>query len=145
MEVSREEIDRCGVIYTVDTLHHLRNQMPQSELIYRIGADTLRLLDTWRRIDEVIGLCGFLVMLRPGEADAEAEHYAQRWRARGARIDFLAAGKLDISSTQVRADAAKGEPLPDEVPLSFKADGSRHYRSIQEEQEGGRLWIFSDL
>ena len=26
--------------------------------------------------------------------------------------------------------------LPDEVPLSFKADGSRHYRSIQEEQEG---------
>lgn len=26
--------------------------------------------------------------------------------------------------------------LPDEVPLSFKADRSRHYRSIQEEQEG---------
>ena len=26
--------------------------------------------------------------------------------------------------------------LLDEVPLSFKADGSRHYRSIQEEQEG---------
>jgi hypothetical protein len=26
--------------------------------------------------------------------------------------------------------------LPDEMPLSFKADGSRHYRSIQEEQEG---------
>ena len=26
--------------------------------------------------------------------------------------------------------------LPDEVQVSFKADGSRHYRSIQEEQEG---------
>lgn len=26
--------------------------------------------------------------------------------------------------------------LPDEVPLPFKADGNRHYRSIQKEQEG---------
>ena len=26
--------------------------------------------------------------------------------------------------------------LPDEMQLSLKADGSRHYRSIQKEQEG---------
>ena len=117
MEVSREEIDRPGVIYTVDTLHRLHAQMPQSELIYLIGADTLRLLDTWRRIDEVIRVCGFLVMLRPGEDDAEADRYAQVWRSRGARIDFLAAGKMEISSTQIRAAAASGEPLTDEVPL----------------------------
>ena len=26
--------------------------------------------------------------------------------------------------------------LPNEMQVSFKADGSRHYRSIQEEQEG---------
>ena len=26
--------------------------------------------------------------------------------------------------------------LPDEMQVSFKADGSRHYRSIREEQEG---------
>ena len=26
--------------------------------------------------------------------------------------------------------------LPDEMPVSLKTDGSRHYRSIQEEQEG---------
>ena len=26
--------------------------------------------------------------------------------------------------------------LPDEMQVSFKADGSQHYRSIQEEQEG---------
>lgn len=117
MEVSREEIDRPGVIYTVDTLHRLHAQMPQSELIYLIGADTLRLLDTWRRIDEVIRVCGFLVMLRPGEDDAEAARYAQVWRSRGARIDFLAAGKMEISSTQIRAAAASGEPLTDEVPL----------------------------
>lgn len=117
MEVSREEIDRPGVIYTVDTLHRLHAQMPQSELIYLIGADTLRLLDTWRRIDEVIRVCGFLVMLRPGEDDAEADRYAQVWRSRGARIDFLDAGKMEISSTQIRAAAASGEPLTDEVPL----------------------------
>lgn len=117
MEASREEIDRPGVIYTVDTLHRLRERMPQSELIYLIGADTLRQLETWRRIDEVITLCGFLVMKRPGEDEDGMEILAQHWRARGARIDFLTAEKMDISSTRIREEAAKGEPLTDEVPL----------------------------
>lgn len=40
MSVSREEIDRGGVIYTVDTLANLHAKMPDCELIYLIGADT---------------------------------------------------------------------------------------------------------
>ncbi len=36
MSVSREEIDRGGVIYTVDTLANLHAKMPDCELIYLI-------------------------------------------------------------------------------------------------------------
>ena len=45
MAVCREEIDRGGVIYTVDTLAALQSKMPDCSLTYLIGADTLRALD----------------------------------------------------------------------------------------------------
>ena len=78
MSVSREEIDRQGVIYTVDTLRALGNRMPDARFVYLIGADTLLLLPTWREIGTVITLCGFLVCMRPGEDDAAAREAAAR-------------------------------------------------------------------
>lgn len=38
MAVCREEIDRDGVIYTVDTLAALKRKMPDCTLTYLIGA-----------------------------------------------------------------------------------------------------------
>ena len=111
MAVSREEIDREGVIYTVDTLHHLHERFPGCRWLYLIGADTLGQLDTWRNIEEVVRLCAFLVMMRPGEAEGAVLREAERWRAKGADIRFLKTDGLDISSTQVRALAGAGEPL----------------------------------
>ena len=67
MAVCREEIDRGGVIYTVDTLAALQSKMPDCSLTYLIGADTLRALGTWRRVETVIERCKFLVMMREGE------------------------------------------------------------------------------
>ena len=62
--VSRMEIDREGVTYTVDTLTRLQKQMPGAELYYLIGEDTLFDLPNWRRPDKVFTLCRFLVCSR---------------------------------------------------------------------------------
>ena len=40
MAVCREEIDRDGVIYTVDTLATLQSKMPDCSMTYLIGADS---------------------------------------------------------------------------------------------------------
>lgn len=116
MEVCREEVDREGVIYTVDTLMRLREKMPDCRFFYLIGADTLRVLGTWRRVDEVIALCAFLVVMRPGEDKAQAQQQAAYWRERGAQISFLPADLMDISSTQIRERVAAGLPLEGLVP-----------------------------
>lgn len=108
MSVSREEIDRQGVIYTVDTLRALRKQMPDAQFVYLIGADTLLLLPTWREIGTVITLCGFLVCMRPGEDDAAAREAAALWRARGAQVEFMRAERMDISSTEIRRRLLEG-------------------------------------
>ena len=121
MSVSREEIDREGVIYTVDTLTSLKAQMPDAQLFYLIGADTLCVLHTWRRAEDVIKLCAFLVVMRPGEDEAQVMAAAQRWRAKGAEISFLPARMMDISSTQIRERMADGRPLDDLVPPQVEA------------------------
>ena len=116
MAVCREEIDRDGVIYTVDTLAALKRKMPDCTLTYHIGADTLRALGTWRRVETVIERCKFLVMMREGETREEVIRLAGLWTQRGAQIDFLDARKMDISSTQIREQIQKGLPFERLVP-----------------------------
>lgn len=116
MAVCREEIDRDGVIYTVDTLTALKRKMPDCTLTYLIGADTLRALGTWRRVETVIERCKFLVMMREGETREEVIRLAGLWTQRGAQIDFLDARKMDISSTQIREQIQKGLPFERLVP-----------------------------
>ena len=116
MAVCREEIDRDGVIYTVDTLAALKRKMPDCTLTYLIGADTLRALGTWRRVETVIERCKFLVMMREGETREEVIRLAGLWTQRGAQIDFLDARKMDISSTQIRELIQKGLPFERLVP-----------------------------
>lgn len=121
MDVCREEIDREGVIYTIDTLLRLRDQNPDARLFYLIGADTLRVLHTWRRSEEVIRHCTFLAAMRPGEDAQEMEEMADLWRSRGAEIVFLPAPPMDISSTEIRLRAQRGEPLDGLVPPAVAA------------------------
>ena len=116
MAVCREEIDRDGVIYTVDTLAALKRKMPDCTLPYLIGAETLRALGTWRRVETVIERCKFLVMMREGETREEVIRLAGLWTQRGAQIDFLDARKMDISSTQIREQIQKGLPFERLVP-----------------------------
>ena len=121
MAVCREEIDRDGVIYTVDTLAALKRKMPDCTLTYLIGADTLRALSTWRRVETVIERCKFLVMMREGETREEVIRLAGLWTSRGAQIDFLDARKMDISSTQIREYIRKNQPFDALVPEAVAA------------------------
>lgn len=116
MAVCTEEIERGGVIYTVDTLGILRERMPDCRFHYLIGADTLRVLHTWRHVEDVIRLCAFLVAMRPGEDEAQTRALAEDWRARGAQIAFLPARQLDISSTEIRRRLCCGGTLDGLVP-----------------------------
>ena len=111
LSVSRAEIDREGVIYTVDTLRALRQSMPDVQFFYLIGTDTLLQLGTWRQIDTVITLCGFLVYMRPGEDELLAKSCAAQWQARGASIEWMQAKPWDVSSTEIRRRLREGLPV----------------------------------
>lgn len=134
MSVSREEIDREGVIYTVDTLTRMKAQMPQAEFHYLIGADTVHQLHTWRRVDELIHLCGFLVMMRPGEEEEKTLLAMQDWRKKGAQLALLEGRLLDISSSEIRKRLKAEKNADDLIPPAVSRYIREHHLYEAEEK-----------
>jgi nicotinate-nucleotide adenylyltransferase len=101
--LSRVELEREGVSYTVDTLEQLRSQ---GELFLILGSDALADLARWRSPDRIRELATILVAARPGAPDPDPVHGARTFDA----------PRLDISSRELRARAARGMSLRYLVP-----------------------------
>lgn len=110
---SRMELDREGVIYTVDTLRLLKKQCPEADFFYIIGEDTMLDLPNWRTPDQVFTLCEFIVCCR-STADLTAHPLYGELTARGARMHCLSLPPKDISSTDIRRQLGAGQ-YPEEI------------------------------
>ena len=91
--ISLYEIKRKGPSFTIDTLKHFKRKFGGRAVLYFLsGADALKNIRRWRSIDEILKLCRFVVMTRPG--------YSMK-RSPGPilQIPFLA---LPVSSSEVR-------------------------------------------
>jgi nicotinate-nucleotide adenylyltransferase len=101
--LSRVELERDGVSYTVDTLEALRSE---GELFLILGSDALADLPRWRKPDRIHELATILVAARPGAPEGDPAHRARAFDA----------PRLDISSRELRARAARGVSLRYLVP-----------------------------
>ena len=107
----RVELDRPGVIYTVETLSILREKYPKAEWFYIIGADTLMELRNWRRFEEVLRMCTFLVCPRATDAAPMAlTEERHRLEALGGRFVMLDFPPMEVSSTDIRQALERDQP-----------------------------------
>jgi nicotinate-nucleotide adenylyltransferase len=102
--VSRVDIDRPGVTYTIDTLRELGQQRPGAELYFITGADALQQIIGWKDSDELFSLAHFVGVTRPGHRLTGAGLPADR-------VSLVEVPAMAISSTDCRARVAKGEPV----------------------------------
>jgi nicotinate-nucleotide adenylyltransferase len=112
--VSRIEIDHPGPTYTVETLRRLRAELDEDARLYFItGADAVLHILTWKDGEEVLKLAELIAATRPGyDLSKLAE-----WLPSGAdRVHTLEIPMLAISSTELRARVARGEPIHYLVP-----------------------------
>ncbi len=108
-EFSREEMERPGPHFMVDTLKELRRRWPSDELVLLLGGDSLRDLPSWGRPRQLIQLCRLGVMRRPG-AEPEMDQLELELPGISTRIEFFEAPRMNISSTEIRRRAKDGEP-----------------------------------
>ena len=105
--VSRVDIDRGGLTYTVDTLADLAAQEPGAELFFITGADALAQILTWKDAERAFELAQLVGVTRP-DHDLDVRHLPQ---AMLARLHLLEVPALAISSTGVRERVAHHRPV----------------------------------
>jgi len=101
-ELSRIEMDRPGPHYTVDTMRLLANKYPSADLILLIGGDSLRDLPSWHRPADLVAACHEIgVIRRPGDS-IDLSAWEQQVPGTQAKVRFVDAPLLDISSSDIR-------------------------------------------
>ncbi|MDZ4170315.1 MAG: nicotinate-nucleotide adenylyltransferase [Coriobacteriia bacterium] len=126
-DVSRLEVDRPGVTYTVDTLEALRDvHGPQTDLFFITGADAVWEIVAWKDAERVAALATFIAATRPGY-DLTGALRAHEDAATGFRIEHLEVPALAISSTDLRRRVAARRPIryltPDPVVTYIEKNG----------------------
>ena len=66
LTVSKIELDRRGVSYTIDTLIDLQSIFPHAEFTLTLGMDALLDLENWKKWKEVLQRCHIAIACRPG-------------------------------------------------------------------------------
>jgi nicotinate-nucleotide adenylyltransferase len=105
--VSRVDVDRDGLTFTIDTLRDLSAAYPDDDLYFITGADAMAAILTWRDHRELFELAHFVGCTRPGhEMNESTLEGLPRERVTLVEIPALA-----ISSTDCRARVHSGEPV----------------------------------
>lgn len=105
--VSDFEVARGGTSYSVETLRHFRKTLgAEVPLVFLLGTDAAETLPRWRSVEEIFGLCRFLVVSRPGyDGRRILETLPEAWRS---RVDFEDALLFDVSSSLIRGRLREG-------------------------------------
>jgi nicotinate-nucleotide adenylyltransferase len=102
--VSRIDIDRPGVTYTIDTLQDVSSLYPDADLFFISGADAIAQILAWKDIEKIWPLATFIAVTRPG-------HQLELPKTDKAAIEVLEVPALAISSTDVRNRVIEDKPI----------------------------------
>lgn len=124
--VSRVDIDRTGMTYTIDTLRDLKRERPHAELFFITGADAIAQILSWRDHDELWELAHFVAVSRPG-------HVLNIDGLPSENVSQLEVPALAISSTDCRERVHRGHPVWYLVPDGVVQYIAKHHLYRSEE------------
>ena len=126
--VSRIELERDDVSWTVDTLRQLKRQKPDAELNLIIGADSLHDLPSWKAPGEIAELATIVAVNR-GSRSVHSLPSGLSDAVRS-RVRFVSIPGVDFSATAIRERVSQGRSIRFMVPRAVEAyiDQQQLYR-----------------
>lgn len=119
-EVSRIELDRSGVSYTIDTIKELKQQI-KDDFYFIIGSDNVLDITHWHDWKELVSICNFAIAARPGinanvldvMKSNLGNELIEQWQK-----NFVPIYGLQISSTEIRNRLQNNIPVKYYLPES---------------------------
>lgn len=117
LQVLDYEIKKQGISYTWETLEELSRIYADTEFWFIVGGDSFLQLESWNHGPQILRRYGIILTIRPGISEEACLRTRKRYEDNyGARIALVHNSPMDISSTDIRKRAARGESLNGLVP-----------------------------
>lgn len=147
-KVSRIEIEREGVTYTIDTIKELKRIYGMDvQLFFITGADAVHKILTWKESEELLQLCDFVAVTRPGYNKKELLKQVDTLKTQyDTNIHFLEVPALAISSSDIRRRLSEMKPIkylvPQEVENYIFKNGLYDYKIQLTEEEKQAMYDY---
>jgi len=122
-DISRMEIDRGGVSYSVDTLETIHQERPDDQLFFLMGEDSLRSFSAWRNPQRICELATIITVSRPNGEELDTSPLQSVCSSEQIAIieqHRLAMPEMGISSTEIRHRVATGKSIRYQTPRAVE-------------------------
>ena len=117
VSVSDYELSRQKVSYTVETLRHYKEVLPDDELYFIMGSDMLLSLTKWYCFEEIMRLCTIIAASREeNENDIEGLRNKADDLAKYGKVIVINISAFEVSSTEIREKIIKNQDISCYVP-----------------------------
>ncbi len=126
--VSDREIKKGGLSFTYLTVTELKEEYPDTDFYFLMGADSLADFRKWRHAEIIAKKCHILAAMRNEMGNEEVRRLAKEL-SREYQGDFslLEIPQTDISSTQIRKDIREGKSIAGKVPEAVESYIREHH------------------
>jgi nicotinate-nucleotide adenylyltransferase len=141
LEASRIEVDRAGPSWTADTVAELasaeRAAGREPDLTVILSAESFAGLPTWHEPDRILDLARIAVAPRAGHPPPDLSDFDRAFPDRRDRVVVFEAPPIDVSASDIRRRAARGESLAGLVPpgVADRIAEDRLYRHPDHQEE----------
>lgn len=120
--ISPIEMEASSPAYTIHTVQRFRQELgPGHNLFFITGADAILDIDTWKGCDELLDLCNFIALTRPGYPLYHLENRLGLTRSDlREKIQILSIPGIGISSTEIRRRARQGRTIKYMTPAGVE-------------------------
>ena len=120
-KVSDIEIKKEEKSYTLKTINELKDMYPDAEFYFITGTDAVIELPSWHQPEELLKMCRFIAVSRPGISMGEAkEKISEINNMYNSSIELFQASMLQISSTDIRHRFEMGKSAKYLLPESVE-------------------------
>jgi nicotinate-nucleotide adenylyltransferase len=127
------ELRRGGTSYTVDTLAEIKQELPEAELFFLIGSDSLDELHTWREPRRICELAFLAVIARGGHPAPDLlklREFLPESQHADLTGHLVTMPQMEISSRDIRKRLAQGHSVRYQLHPAVEAyiDAQQLYR-----------------
>jgi nicotinate-nucleotide adenylyltransferase len=119
--LSRVDVDRPGLSYTVDTVRAIRADVGgEPDLFFIVGQDSLLDLPKWHDPAGLLAACRIVAANRPGYAPIDLARLAPAIPRAPERIILIDVPAFDVAASDIRRRVAAGRPITYLLPSSVQ-------------------------